>query len=353
MPSSPTAAAGRPAPGTSDRGAIAELGERALIERIRARLGPQPGWLLVDAGDDAAVYEGPRNAVEVVTTDAVVDGVHVSRAFVSALDIGHRALAVNLSDLAAMGAAPRLATLSMALPEDLPVADFDALVGGLLALASRTRTRLVGGNITRIAGPLVVDITAIGVVHRRKVLTRGGARPGDYVFVSGTLGDARAGLARLQSTPAAGLDLASYPVARYLRPEPRLRLGQLLARRRAATSAVDLSDGLADGLARLAEASGLGIAIDLPALPIHAETASLVEAAGLDPVREAVLGGDDYELLFTVNPKRLGALRGVAKLVGDLGLTRIGRVTRTSGIALVHPDGRQEAAPGGYEHFLT
>jgi len=327
------------------------LGEHAIIARICERMGPAPDWLLVDVGDDAAVYEPARNLAEVVTTDAIVDGVHVNRALVSAQEIGHRALAVNLSDLAAMGAAPRLATLSLALPADLPVTDLDDLVSGVLALAERTRTRLVGGNVTRIAGPLVVDVVAIGSVHRRRVLTRRGARPGDYIFVSGTLGDARAGLARLIQAPTIRPDQASYPVARYLRPEPRLRLGQLLGRRRAATAALDLSDGLADGLSRLAECSGVGLEVEADALPIHPETAAAAAEAGRDAVREALVGGDDYELLFTVSPKRLRAVTGVARLVGELNLTRIGRVTRTPGTWLMHADGRREPVPPGYEHF--
>jgi thiamine-monophosphate kinase len=332
---------------------VAEAGEHAIIERIRSRLGPAPDWLLVDAGDDAAVYEAPRNLVEVITTDAVVDGVHVDRRFVPPAAIGHRALAVNLSDLAAMGATPRLATLSLALPSDFPTDDLDALVDGMLALADRTRTRIVGGNVTSIAGPLVVDVTAIGCAHRRRVLRRGGARPGDYVFVSGTLGDARAGLAALRNRADEPASAAAHAVARYLQPEPRLRLGHLLARHKAATSAIDLSDGLADGLTQIAHAAGLGLEIEAAALPLHADTSAAVRAAGGDPAREALAGGDDYELLFTAPAKRKGPLRAVERLIDGLALTRVGVVTRTPGVAIIHPDGRREAVTGGYEHFVS
>jgi thiamine-monophosphate kinase len=329
---------------------IGSLGEHALIARIRGRLGPAPPWLLVDAGDDAAVYESPRNLAQVITSDAVVDGVHVDRRFVPPASIGHRALAVNLSDLAAMGAAPMLATLSLVLPADLDVADLDALVDGLLAVAASSRTRLVGGNITSTTGPMVVDVTVVGTVHPRRILTRGGARPGDHVFVSGTLGDARVGLARLQAGADAGA-FETFPVARYLHPEARLRLGQSLGRRQAATSAIDLSDGLADGLARLSEASGVGVEIAADALPLHPATVVAARALGRDPVHEALAGGDDYELLFTVSPRRRGALRGVERLVSGLALARIGTVTRAPGLVLLHPDGRREAVTGGYEHF--
>jgi thiamine-monophosphate kinase len=334
-------------------GSVADLGERAIVERIRVRLSPAPDWLVVDVGDDAAVYEPERNALQVITTDAIVDGVHFDRAFTPPQAIGHRALAVNLSDLAAMGARPRLATLSLMLPAHLPIADLDAIVDGLLALAERTGTRLVGGNVTATPGPLVLDVTAVGDVHRRGVLTRAGARPGDYVFVSGRLGAARAGLAELRADPTAPQIRASQLVAHYLQPEPRLRLGQQLGRQRAATAAVDLSDGLADGLAQLARASGTGIDIQASDLPVHPEAREHWTREGLDPIAEGVIGGDDYELLFTVHPRRVNRLKGVQRLVAELLLTRIGVVTRKPGVGIIRPDGRRQLVNGGYEHFTA
>jgi thiamine-monophosphate kinase len=327
------------------------VGEHELIKRVRARLGPAPDWLLTDVGDDAAVYEPPRGLVEVITADAIVDGVHFDRRFVPPRAIGYRALAVNLSDLAAMGAAPRLATLSLVLPPDLPLDDFDEMIDGLLALARDSRTRVVGGNITSTPGPLTLDVTAIGTVHRRRVLSRGTARPGDHVFVSGSLGDGRIGLDLLKAGRGGLSEGGHSPVARYLQPEPRVRLGQALGRRRAATAAIDLSDGLADGVARLAEASGVGFELQAEALPIHPDTVAAAVGLGHDPVREALAGGDDYELLFTVSSKRQGALRGVQRQIGDLRLTRIGTVTKAPGLTVVHADGRREPIAGGYEHF--
>src|SRR3954469_21398057 len=155
---------------------VSELGERALIERIRARIPAPPPWVIVGVGDDAAVIEPERNRLEVITTDAQVEGVHFDRRFSGPADIGHKALAVNLSDLAAMGAAPRAALLSLMLPPAWPVAHLDALLDGMLALAVRARITLVGGNITRSPGPLIVDVTVTGAVHRRRILTRAGAR---------------------------------------------------------------------------------------------------------------------------------------------------------------------------------
>ncbi|MFL6281194.1 MAG: thiamine-phosphate kinase, partial [Vicinamibacterales bacterium] len=172
---------------------VGDVTERDLITRIRRQLSPDPDWVLVGIGDDAAVVEPERNRVEVLSVDALVEGVHFDRRFVPPDAIGHRALAVNLSDLAAMGAAPRLALLSLALPASLPLVDFDELIGGVAALAAGSRVHVIGGNLTRSTGPLVIDVTVMGTVKRRQVLTRSGARPGDELYVSGTIGAAMAG----------------------------------------------------------------------------------------------------------------------------------------------------------------
>jgi len=177
---------------------VADCSEGELIARIRQCLPPAPEWLLVGIGDDAAVAEPERNRVEVLTVDALIEGIHFDRAFVPPDAVGHRALAVNLSDLAAMGAAPRLALLSMALPATLPLAEFDGIVAGFTALAKRSSLHVAGGNITRSPGPLMLDVTVMGTVKRRQALTRSGARPGDDVYVSGTIGAAAAGLALLR-----------------------------------------------------------------------------------------------------------------------------------------------------------
>ncbi len=159
---------------------VADFSERELIARITQQLPPRPPWMLVGIGDDAAVVEPERNRVEVLTVDAIVDGIHFDRTFVPPPAIGHRALAVNLSDLAAMGAAPRFALLSFALPPTLPISDFDGIVMGLTSLAALHRMHVAGGNLTRTTGPLTIDVTAIGSVKRRQALMRGGALAGDH-----------------------------------------------------------------------------------------------------------------------------------------------------------------------------
>ena len=332
---------------------MADCGEHALIARIKSRLPTAP-WVVVGPGDDAAAIEPVRGALDVLTTDAQVEGVHFDRRFVPPDAIGHRALAVNLSDLAAMGARPRAALLSMALPSSLDLAEFDQVVDGVLALAARYGVVLVGGNITRTPGPMVLDVTATGTVHRRKILTRAGARAGDDVYVTGTLGDAAVGLLRLQEAQldgsSGGQESETGSAARYLRPDPRVRAGLLLGRNRAASSCMDLSDGLADGVRQIAQASSVGIAVDAAAIPMRAQSREWLSQRGRNPVDVALAGGDDFELIFTVGPRQTGRLKAVRRLLGDLPMTRIGVVTRNARL-IVKEEGGERDLPEGYEHF--
>jgi thiamine-monophosphate kinase len=326
---------------------VSELSERALVHLVQQRLSAPPRWMVVGIGDDAAVIEPERNRLQAITVDAIVDGVHFDRRFTPPDAIGHRALAVNLSDLAAMGAEPRYALISMALPADLLLADFEAIVDGLVRLSSSYHVSTVGGNVTRTPGPLMIDVTAAGVVKRRSVLTRSGARPGDVVFVTGTIGGAAAGLEMLRGgVPEA----APACVERYLRPSARVRAGLLIGRNRAASSCVDLSDGLADGVARIAEASGVGIVLDRTALPIEPSARTWWESRGDAVVDRAISGGDDYELLLTVRPRLLRHLEAVSRH-GGVALTRIGVCTPGRSLVLRSPDGAEAPVPAGFTHF--
>jgi thiamine-monophosphate kinase len=332
---------------------VADLSERELIARIQQQLSPPPPWMVVGIGDDAAVVEPVRNQLEVFTVDAMVEGIHFDRRFTPPDAIGHRALAANLSDLAAMGAAPRLVLLSLSLPPALPCSDFDAMIAGVAGLAAAHRVHVAGGNLTRSSGPLVVDITAVGAVKRRGVLTRGGARPGDHIYVTGAIGAARAGLQHLQEGPDAVDPERDHLAKAFLYPEPRVRTGILLGRNRAATACMDLSDGLADGVRQIAEASGVGATIDPAALPIAAEVRAWFASRGGDSLLEAVAGGDDYELVFTASPQLRGRLRAVARHGGGP-LTRIGVCQRAPGVRMRGDyDGRAVdlPLPQGFAHF--
>ena len=353
-------------------------GERDIIAAIRARVPPAPAWLTVGIGDDAAVVTPERGALEILTTDALVESVHFDRRISTARDIGWKALAVNLSDIAAMGGTPRLALLSLGVPAALPVAELHELIDGFLALAADARVTLAGGNITRSPGPLFVDVTVAGFARRRHVLTRAGAHAGDDLYVTGEIGAAAAGLGwskwskdregskdgegskdRQESKEPGGIEGIGRIegvegidacVRRHCAPVPRVRFGALLGRNRAASACIDLSDGLADGVRQIAEASGLGAAIDAGALPIPSAARAWFHHAGADAVTAAVAGGDDYELLFAVPRRGRGRLATVVRQANGLPVTRIGQLTGEPALAIVR-DGAAEPLPAGFVHF--
>jgi thiamine-monophosphate kinase len=337
--------------------ALASLGERGVVARIRERFSGSalPSQdLVVGIGDDAAVAVPARGALEILTTDGLVEGVHFDRRFSSLADVGYKALAVNVSDIAAMGGAPRLALLSLMLPEATTLDELDALLDGFTDMAAEARVRLAGGNVTRSTAGLIVDVSLLGAARPRRILTRGGARPGDVLYVTGSIGAGAAGLGWLRANAGGG---AAQPdsgmaecVARYRRPSPRARIGAVAGRTRAASAAMDLSDGLADAVAQVAEQSGTGAIIDAAALPIHPAAADWFARNGLDPVRAALEGGDDYELLLTVSPRARGRLRTLQQQARGVPLTRIGEMTRDRAVRL-RRDGYDETLPTGFTHF--
>jgi thiamine-monophosphate kinase len=244
------------------------------------------------------------------------------------------------------------------------------MMDGLLALAAAHGVAVIGGNISRSPGPLMVDVTAVGAVRPRRLLTRAGARPGDGVYVTGTIGDGSVGLQMLKEqsgaaprgpqpfvtlrvAPGSVEGQASAPHAcqeRYLRPQPRVRAGMLLGRNRAASACMDTSDGLADAVRQVAEASQVGIALDAGALPIGEGVRRWHDAHGSSVIEAAIGGGDDYELLFTVRPAHLGRLRDVRQRLGALPITKIGVVTKERRLAIRTGAGERQL-PAGFAHF--
>ena len=258
-----------------------------------------------------------------------------------------------------MAATPRWVVLSLVIPGSMLVADVESLVDGLSALAARHGVSVVGGNITRTDGPLVVDITAAGEVASRKWLTRSGAHAGHEIWVSGAVGAAAAGLEMLAAGQGSGIgnqgsgigDQGSGCVARHRRPEPRVRLGIAMGRAEAAKAAMDLSDGLADALRQVAAASGVGVRVDAAALPIDPAAREWWTSRGVDPVIAALRGGDDYELLFAVPAKGRGPLRSVMRHITNPPLTKIGLFTKDPREVVLTRGEHEESLPEGFQHF--
>jgi len=318
------------------------LSESELITRYFRTCGAQRRDVTLGVGDDAALLECPPGMQLVASTDTLVAGMHFPPSLPAAA-IGHRALAVNLSDLAAMGARPAWALLALTLPEadESWLTEFAA---GLSSLARAHEVALVGGDTTR--GPLTVTVQLLGHVPHGRALTRTGGRPGDALFVTGSPGDAGAGLALEQGRLTAPPEAAPYLRERFRLPTPRVALGQRL--RDHARACIDISDGLLGDAGKLAAASGVGLEISFAELPV---SRPLVQTLGPEAARElALTAGDDYELLFAVEPARVAELE--RELPGAQWNYRQIGVLRAAPGAVIMRDGTvMDFSHSGYQHF--
>ena len=316
--------------------------EFELIEQVFAPLGRARPDVALGIGDDAALLRPPAGELLVACVDTLVAGVHFPPEM-RAVDIGYRAAAVNLSDLAAMGAQPRWATLALTLPAVRPVWLRQFAQGLRMALATH-EVALVGGDTTR--GPLTISLQLLGSVPDGLALTRGGSRVGDAVFVSGTLGDSAAGLSLL-GTAVPARSPAAWLTGRFRRPTPRLALGRAL--RGHASACIDVSDGLLADAGHLAERSAVQLRLWADALPRSTALLGL-----FDPdtaLGWAATGGDDYELCFTVPPTSVAVVEGLQRRL-SCRLTQIGEVRAGAGVVLYGSDGSQCHWPNlGYRHF--
>jgi thiamine-monophosphate kinase len=309
------------------------MGEFELLARLRERLPPPGPRVRVGSGDDAAVtVPGGATATSV---DALVEGVHFRRDTTSLTQIGRKALAAALSDLAAMGAGPGEAYVTVGVPADLDEAGCLELFDGIVALATETGTTVAGGDVTR-APALTLAVTVVGHAPSAEwLVSRGGAQPGDALVLTGEIGGAAAGLLLLEHPELASAvpeETAGRLRRRQLDPTPRLAAGQALAAA-GARAMIDLSDGLGGDAGHLGAASGVRIRIDAGALPLAPGVAEIATAAGRDPLELAASGGEDYELLAALAPERLpAAIDGIGR-GGEGMLTRIGEVSDAAGVA--------------------
>jgi len=320
-------------------------GEFALIERFFHRAARDPA-VRIGSGDDAAVVAPTPGMELALSVDMLVEGRH----FLPDVDpasLGHKTLAVNLSDMAAIGATPRWALLAGALPDD-DERWLGAFAGGLFALAARHRVALIGGDTTR--GPRNLCVTIVGELPPGAAITRAGAQAGDDVLVSGRLGDAALALAALTRRTTLDAEALAALRARLEWPEPRVALGCAL--RGLAHSALDVSDGLTGDLAHILDASRVGATIELARIPVAPALAARLRSAERPLALECVLaGGDDYELCFTAPPSARARLASLATEL-SLPLTRIGAITAEPGLRILDESGRALAMlPRAYDHF--
>jgi thiamine-monophosphate kinase len=340
-------------------------GEFDFIERVRRRelsrfaadkqstLNSHHSTLIKGIGDDAAVLR-PRAGYDlVITADLLVEGVdfRLRSGWTSPRDLGHKALAVSLSDAAAMGARPRFCLLSVGVPRALWRGRFvEEFYEGVRSLADVHGVCIIGGDTSRTPEGVVIDSVVLGEVRRGRALARGGARVGDKIFVTGALGGAAAGLKILENVagPASSGRAVRGLVQRQRRPEPRVEWGALLSEKGLATSLIDLSDGLSSDLAHICRESGAGARVWAASLPLDTQLA----AVGIDAdeaLRLALDGGEDFELLFTASPRQAARL---PEEVGGVPVTLVGEVTGERGKVRLVRDGKSRLLkPGGFEHF--
>jgi len=327
--------------------------EDALVRRIRELAARTTGaGVRVGIGDDCAVLETHPGTRLLATTDLLIEDVHFRRRWAEPADLGWKALAVNLSDIAAMGGRPRWALVALAGADGTTAEEIDAFYAGALELASAHDTVIVGGDTSSSPYGWMINVTLLG--EATAPLLRSTARPGDTLAVTGTLGRSAAGLAVLERETPSGVEPAALAAvtAAHLRPYPRVREGMWLAAAGGVTAMMDLSDGVGIDLPRLADESHAGALIDVERLPLDDATRAVAAALGADPLAWATGGGEDYELLLACEPTALARLqRGLAEAY-RIHLTPIGEVTASGGVHW-RSQGREVTVARGFEHFAA
>jgi len=319
---------------------------------IRASCVVGAGSLLRGIGDDCAVIRRGEGLVELVTTDALVEGGHFDTAWHSPRLLGRKTAAVNLSDIAAMGGRPRYALLSLGLPGGYEESWLKEFMAGFLDRLGEFDTILIGGDTVRTAAGIVLSVTVLGEAAENEVLLRSTARIGDLILVSGPLGEAGAGLELCRQGHCAGTDGRwSRLLAAHLDPQPEVTLGLVLARSGLVSAMMDLSDGLATDLANLCRESGVGAEVDGAALPISEETRQAAEFLHADALSWALGGGEDYRLLFTVAFDQLETLQALASRELGRELYPVGRIVAEPGVRLLAGATSREISDLGYDHF--
>lgn len=320
---------------------IAEVGEFGYLSRLLPRLQAGPGTIVGPGQDCAVVRAGSRSVL--VTVDALVEGVHFEAGWMSPHQLGRKSFLVNVSDIAAMGGQPRFCVVSLGVPPVYLARDLSALQAGIVAAAREVGAFVVGGNLSR-AEQLFVSVALLGDAPRR-IVTRQGARHGDRVYVTGTLGDAALGIRLLRDHPVSP---PAHPIRRFREPAPRLRAGRFLVESRIASAMIDVSDGLAQDLGHICAASRVGAVIRSADLPLSSAYRRVLGRSDVLALR----GGEDYELLCTVPERNVKQLeRNQARL--GCPITCIGEITTGRRVRLLGPSGTTGTLDSsGYDHFL-
>ncbi len=333
---------------------LSEIGEFGFIERVTRQVIFRPEGVIQAVGDDASVFEPRTGMVLLITTDMLVEGVHFTLETTSFRLLGRKSLAVNLSDMAAMGAEPLDAYVCLAVPQRLTLENLEDLYEGLREMGQKHRVNILGGDTTRSHGPLVISIALTGCAKKDLVVFRSGAKPGDLIYVTGTLGDAGAGLDLLLRGSAWSEEKGSPLVRAHLDPRPHVCEGRFLAERGFPTAMMDLSDGLASDLRHICKRSGVGALVKEEAIPLSKDLRQYALELGLNPVSLALAGGEDYCLVLTVPAAKAAEMESAFEERFHRPIWRIGEATEDPRILLLNRQGLISAFPqGGWDSFRS
>jgi thiamine-monophosphate kinase len=330
-----------------------EIGEFGLIDRIRARKAAYDEDVVIGIGDDCAILRrGP--VLEALTTDCLVAGTHYREGWLSMEDVGWKALAVNVSDIAAVGGTPRHALVTLFLPDGMTTEDVDHLYAGLDECGQAFGVSIVGGDIVKIKGPFAISVTLSGTCERDEVVLRSGARQDDIVVVTGWLGEAGLGMKCLadgvkwtEGSPLGGA------VEKFRRPMPRLAASRAIVQELRPSSMIDISDGLLSDVWHILESSKVGAVLDADAIPVGPAVREFFGGREEEALSWASRAGEEYELLFTMSSRLESKLAEVSERLG-IGLSRIGKiVSKSSGVRLSGAGQERELAPRGFDHLKS
>ncbi len=325
-----------------------KIGEFGLIEKLRKKTKQRTHKIKIGIGDDCAVIaDSNRNILS--TTDTLIEKVHFDLKYFSPKRLGMKAIAVNLSDIAAMGGTPLYILISLGIPAKYRVKYIEELYGGFESMAEKYNCSIIGGDISKSLSGLIINITIIGEVKKNACISRAGAKNKDMVFVTGVLGDSAAGLDLLKGA----FPSKNKMIKKHLSPDPRLGEGQILAKKIGVSAMIDLSDGLASDLKRICEQSQCGAKIFLDKIPLSKDLRLLGKSSNKNVYNYALYGGEDYELLFTLNKKRMRKLQKQWQNM-KIPATNIGEIVdKKRGVILVNSNGVEEPLlKNGYDHFI-
>jgi thiamine-monophosphate kinase len=331
---------------------IKELGEFGLINILSRKLPDTSNMVIKGIGDDTAVVKPHAGKLMLLTTDMIIEEVHFSLRYASFESVGWKALAVNVSDIAAMGGTPSSAVVSIGIPEGMEVKQIERIYIGLSDCAREYGVDIVGGDTVKSPGGLVINIALTGWVAPDKVLYRSGAQPGDYIMVSGPLGRSVAGLYALNNFLSGNdSEMIREVIAVHLFPRARLKEGRFLAEKGLVTSMNDISDGLASEVIEICQASGAGCELYTERIPYTHGVTEIAAIAGKSPLEWALYGGEDFELVFTVCENRIDAVQAAMDKESCLP-SIVGRILPTEeGCSLIEGTARKVLTAGGYNHF--